>query len=210
MPFARRASRCLLILWLGPPTLTMGFGSSNDAVKMNQIQVIGTHNSYHAGLAPSEAQLMQQMNPKLYQALDYRHRPLDLQLSSGVRQIELDIFADSEGGRYAHPSAPDAVAAAGLEKDPDFDPQGLMSKPGFKVMHVQDIDAALASRWLPASKSFASGRGRIRIICRSTFFSRPSRPIFRRNTTRRAPKNIPVPHSMPWTPRFAGFFRRMR
>jgi hypothetical protein len=63
-----------------------------------------------------------------------------LQLSSGVRQIELDIFADSEGGRYAHPSGPAAVAAAGFGKDPDFDPRGLMSKPGFKVMHVQDID----------------------------------------------------------------------
>jgi len=107
---------------------------------MNQIQVIGTHNSYHAGLAASEAQLMLQKNPKLYQALDYRHRPLDWQLSSGVRQIELDIFADTQGGRYAHPSGPDAVAAAGLGKDPEFDPQGLMSRPGFKVMHVQDID----------------------------------------------------------------------
>ena len=122
------------------PAFAVGFGSSDVAVKMNQIQVIGTHNSYHAGLSPSEAQLMKQNNPKLYEALDYRHRPLDLQLAAGVRQIELDVFADSAGGRYAHPAGPNAVAAAGLEKDPDFDPQGLMSKPGFKVMHVQDID----------------------------------------------------------------------
>jgi Phosphoinositide phospholipase C, Ca2+-dependent len=107
---------------------------------MNQIQVIGSHNSYHAGLAPSEAKLMQAKNPKVYQALEYRHRPLDQQFNSGIRQIELDIFADSQGGRYAHPSGPAAVAAAGLAKDPDFDPQGIMSKPGFKVMHVQDFD----------------------------------------------------------------------
>jgi hypothetical protein len=107
---------------------------------LNQIQVIGTHNSYHAGLAPSEAKLMMEKNPKLFQALEYQHAALDRQLSSGVRQIELDIFADSEGGRYARPSGPDAVAAAGLPKDPAFDPEGLMSKPGFKVMHVQDID----------------------------------------------------------------------
>jgi hypothetical protein len=109
-------------------------------VKINQIQVIGTHNSYHAGLGSSEAKLLEQKNPKLYQALEYRHRPLDQQLSSGVRQIELDIYADSEGGRYAHPMGPDNVAAAGLPRDPDFDPKGLMSKPGFKVMHVQDLD----------------------------------------------------------------------
>jgi calcium-dependent phosphoinositide phospholipase C len=111
-----------------------------DAVKINQIQVIGTHNSYHAGLGSSEAKLLEQKNPKLYQALEYRHRPLDEQLTSGVRQIELDIFADSEGGRYAHPMGPDAVAAAGLPQDPDFDPEGLMHQPGFKVMHVQDLD----------------------------------------------------------------------
>jgi hypothetical protein len=39
---------------------------SADSVKMNQIQVIGTHNSYHAGLASSEAKLWQQKNPTLY------------------------------------------------------------------------------------------------------------------------------------------------
>jgi len=114
--------------------------AAGDPVKLNQIQVIGTHNSYHAGLAPSEAKLLEQKNLKLYQALEYRHRPLDEQLGSGVRQIELDIYADSEGGRYAHPMGVDAVAAAGLPKDPDFDPEGLMSKPGFKVMHVQELD----------------------------------------------------------------------
>ncbi|MGA2249886.1 phosphatidylinositol-specific phospholipase C1-like protein [Terracidiphilus sp.] len=107
---------------------------------MNQIQVIGTHNSYHVGIAPSETKLMQAQNPERYKVLEYRHRPLDQQLSSGVRQIELDVYADSQGGRYAHPAGPRFVAAAGLPPDPDFDPQGLMNKPGFKVMHVQDWD----------------------------------------------------------------------
>jgi Phosphoinositide phospholipase C, Ca2+-dependent len=114
--------------------------SADDSLKMNQIQVIGTHNSYHAGLAPSEAKLMLERNPKVYQTLEYRHRPLDQQLTAGVRQIELDIFADSEGGRYAHPNGSDAVAAANLPTDPPFDPEGVMNKPGFKVMHVQDFD----------------------------------------------------------------------
>ena len=30
---------------------------SGGALKLNQIQVIGTHNSYHAGIAPSESKL---------------------------------------------------------------------------------------------------------------------------------------------------------
>jgi hypothetical protein len=32
------------------------------------------------------------------------------------------------------------VAAAGLPPDPPFDPDDIMAKPGFKVMHVQDVD----------------------------------------------------------------------
>ena len=52
----------------------------------------------------------------------------------------MDVFADSPGGRYTHPLGINAVVAAGLPPDPDFDPQGLMSKPGFKVLHVQELD----------------------------------------------------------------------
>jgi Phosphoinositide phospholipase C, Ca2+-dependent len=130
----------LCAVYAAHPAFAADTPPSREVVKMNDIQVIGTHNSYHAGLAPSEAKLLLQRNPKIYEALEYRHRPLDQQLTSGVRQIELDIYADSEGGRYAHPSGVDAVAAANLPKDPEFDPAGLMNQPGFKVMHVQDFD----------------------------------------------------------------------
>ena len=137
---SRPLSLCAMALCAAAPAFAAEPASSHDAVKLNEIQVIGTHNSYHAGLPPSEGKLFLDRNPQVFQALEYRHRPLDQQLTSGVRQIELDIFADSEGGRYAHPKGPDAVAAANLPKDPEFDPAGLMSKPGFKVMHLQDFD----------------------------------------------------------------------
>ena len=112
----------------------------NGQLRLNQIQVIGTHNSYHAGFAPSAAQLWQTKNPSAFEGLDYRHLPLNQQFDGGVRQIELDVFADSKGGLYAHPTGPSMIAAANLPPDPDFDPDGIMSKPGFKVMHMQDID----------------------------------------------------------------------
>jgi hypothetical protein len=110
------------------------------AVHVNQIQVIGSHNSYHIGIAPSERKLIEQQNPKAMQALDYAHPPLVDQLSSGVRQLEIDVYADSKGGRYAHPAIVDKVAAARLPADPDFDPNHEMDKPGFKVMHVLGVD----------------------------------------------------------------------
>jgi hypothetical protein len=114
--------------------------TSNDTLKLNQIQVIGTHNSYHAGIAPNESKLWQEKYADAYKGLDYQHKPLPQQFDSGVRQIELDVYADSKGGLYAHPSGPSMVAAAKLPPDPEFDPNGVMNKPGFKVMHVQDID----------------------------------------------------------------------
>lgn len=114
--------------------------SNESSVKLNQIQVIGTHNSYHSGIAPNESKLWQTKYAEAFKGLDYQHQPLPQQFDSGVRQIELDVYADSKGGLYAHPAGPKMVAAANLPPDPDFDPNGIMNKPGFKVMHVQDVD----------------------------------------------------------------------
>jgi hypothetical protein len=138
--------RCLFFLVVA---FTAAIGSTvpgaqaqagDDVVKLNQIQVIGTHNSYHAGIAPNESKLWQTRYATAYKGLDYQHQPLPQQFDSGVRQIELDVYADTKGGLYAHPSGPVTVAAAHLPPDPDPDPNHLMSKPGFKVMHVQDVD----------------------------------------------------------------------
>ena len=105
-----------------------------EALRLNQIQVVGTHNSYHAGLTAPAAARLQARDPQAAAALDYRHPSLTSQLDAGVRQLELDVFADGSGGRYAHPQA------AALPGAPPFDPQGVMRRPGFKVMHVQDLD----------------------------------------------------------------------
>lgn len=137
--FLRESTGIFAILGLALGILPAG-AQQNDSVRINQIQVIGTHNSYHAGFALSAAQLWQMKNPKGFQGLDYQHKPLTEQFDSGVRQIELDVFADSKGGLYAHPLGPKLVAEAHLPADPPFDPKGVMEKPGFKVMHIQDID----------------------------------------------------------------------
>lgn len=114
--------------------------SQDDLVHVNQIQVIGTHNSYHAGLAPSQAAITRQDDPALARALDYKHPSLDVQLSNGVRQLELDVLYDPDGGRYAHPAGLARAAKASLPADPPFDPKGVFSKPGYKVMHNPDYD----------------------------------------------------------------------
>src|ERR1035437_8491029 len=95
--------------------------ASDSALKLNQIQVIGTHNSYHAGIAASESKIWQAKYADAFKGLDYQHSPLAQQFDAGVRQIELDIYADAKGGLYAHPSGTSMVAAAHLPPDPEFD-----------------------------------------------------------------------------------------
>ena len=119
---------------------SLAFAQGDGDVRMNQIQVIGTHNSYHAGFAPSAAKYWQEKNPKLYEGIGYVHKSLTSQLDGGARQIEIDVYADTKGGLYAHPYGEKLIAQAGLPADPPFDPNHVMDKPGFKVMHVQDID----------------------------------------------------------------------
>ncbi len=132
--------RAIPLALLVASTVLFGQSTGDTAVRINQIQVIGTHNSYHAGLTPGVARLLQQKNPKVFAALDYTHPSLTRQLDEGVRQLEIDVFADSKGGLYAHPAMEKIATQAGIAGDPDPDPNGVMDKPGFKVMHVQDID----------------------------------------------------------------------
>lgn len=70
---------------------------------MNQIQFVGTHNSYHAGLGPGEMAILKRDNPKAAESLNYRHQPLAAQLDAGARQLEIDIYGDAKGGLFADP-----------------------------------------------------------------------------------------------------------
>jgi len=121
-------------------TAACGNAQSSTPLRLNQTQVIGTHNSYHAGIAPSEQAIWKAKSAEDFKGLDYVHQPLPQQLDAGIRQIELDTFTDTKGGLYADPNGPHLVAAAGLPADAPFDPSGAMRKPGFKVLHMQDVD----------------------------------------------------------------------
>src|SRR3954466_2433196 len=68
-----------------------------DALKMNQIQVVGSHNSYKQAIAPAEMANLKARNPKAAETLDYSHGPLTEQLNDGARQLELDFVYDPEG-----------------------------------------------------------------------------------------------------------------
>ena len=133
-----RAAPWATLIALG---LLAGCASRIERVRINQAQVIGTHNSYHLRAHDSLLKPLAQRAPELAQGLDYSHRPLPEQLSRlGIRQIELDCFADPKGGLYAEPRGPKMAAALGLPPVPNHDPEHRLRAPGFKVMHAQDVD----------------------------------------------------------------------
>lgn len=110
-----------------------GAHGPGDSVRLNEIQVLASHNSYHV---EPETTLLDALHAFLGDAangFEYTHPPLDDQFDAGVRAIELDVFVDDPtGGRFA---APVLVPALGL--DPI---DAAFAEPGLKVFHVQEVD----------------------------------------------------------------------
>jgi hypothetical protein len=109
-------------------------------LKINQLQYLGSHNSYKiktdqeildflldiAHLLPAE------YNPI---EMDYTHVPLQEQLTEyGVRQFEIDLFLDQNGGLLYNRKGNaffDKEEASGIPE---------LLEPGIKVLHIADID----------------------------------------------------------------------
>ncbi len=107
---------------------------ASEALRYNEVQFLGSHNSYKLPIDPVVLSQLSSQNPAAAFSLDYSHAPLDEQLDIGLRKLELDIFYDPEGGRYATPMG------AAMPGASEYDPDGRMQVPGFKTLHVQDID----------------------------------------------------------------------
>ena len=108
-----------------------------NSMPMNFIQAIGSHNSYKLAIPAAELELIGNYRAQSAITLDYSHLALTQQLELGMRQIELDIVYDPEGGRYADPLL--AKQTIGLSGSKLYD-NSNMKQPGFKVLHAQDLD----------------------------------------------------------------------
>lgn len=104
-------------------------------LRLNQLQVVGSHNSFHIRPRDLLYDTICTTLGACIEAWDYTHSPLDQQFDTeGVRQIELDVFADPEGGLYANR---DALRLLGMDPASGIP---ALDEPGFKVLHIQDID----------------------------------------------------------------------
>lgn len=103
-------------------------------VRLNHIQVVGTHNSYHVEPAAAVLAMVGRYLPQLAVSLQYTHLALARQLEEqAIRSLELDVYADPAGGLYAQPAA---LRAA----EPPGTPRPALLAPGFKVLHLPDVD----------------------------------------------------------------------
>ncbi len=115
-----------------PGEIPADCATASEDLKLNDLQAVGSHNSYKAAIPPAELAIIAAQSAEAAAGLDYAHVPLSQQLDLGMRQLEIDIYYDPAGGRFATPLLPRISGAA-------FDASALR-EPGFKVLHTSDID----------------------------------------------------------------------
>ncbi|MCG1035041.1 Ca2+-dependent phosphoinositide-specific phospholipase C [Polaribacter sargassicola] len=134
-------------------------------IKINEIQVIGTHNSYAKKrdavimnfLDPMFSKMLKGLQDKMpeiqkeqwkefhpnemsfKEMISYSFPDFPTQLDAGMRSLAIDIVYDPEGGKFSKPAVYDVLKAKGITNFQPFDATGLET-PGFKVMHIPDID----------------------------------------------------------------------
>jgi Phosphoinositide phospholipase C, Ca2+-dependent len=129
---------CLVLAGLGAgPAAAAKKRDGGGSVRMNEIQVIGTHNSYKRELTRTEERTYDEIiaTPGDYeQFLAYSHPSIPNQFArQEVRGLELDLFPDPAGGLYDEP-----LVRQRLGTGPLLDP--AWQAPGVKVLHIADLD----------------------------------------------------------------------
>ena len=105
-----------------------------DCVRLNQVQVLGSHNSYHIEPPEPLFSFRAGVSPLAFD-IQYTHPPLATQFAEqGIRQLEIDVWTDPAGGLFARRFGNLLVG------QPPFSTNPAMYEPGFKVIHIPDID----------------------------------------------------------------------
>lgn len=122
--------------------IVLGIGlqgqTANAPLRLNQIQVVGSHNSYK--MLPDKGvmrflKVVDKIKSLGVRELDYSHLPLEMQFDSfAIRSIEIDIYNDPVGGNFYSRRG---NGWAFKRKDSRIDE---LKKPGMKILHIPDID----------------------------------------------------------------------
>lgn len=112
----------------------------DDKLRMNEIQVIASHNSYRQMTTDTVFNFLLSVGaliPPEYDpmTLDYDHLPITNQLDDyPIRGLEIDVYNDPVGGAFANRFINSFVGLDTASNIPE------LSQPGFKVLHIKDVD----------------------------------------------------------------------
>lgn len=113
-------------------------------LRLNNLQVIGTHNSYHREVSLPERVYFPQLMGNIEAHVDdfyYSHASVHDQLEyQQVRSFEFDVYADTKGGLFADPLIRRLANMSNDYKKHHDLPQDVMRQPGTKVLHIADAD----------------------------------------------------------------------
>jgi hypothetical protein len=118
--------------------LTIGCVQKKESLRLNQLQWIGSHNSYKQAIDSSLFKLLLAKDSNVI-GLEYHHLPLSEQLDLGLRGLEIDVLHDPDGGRYQNPQGIVWAKQNGINLAA-HDTLHILSEPGMKTLHVPDID----------------------------------------------------------------------
>jgi hypothetical protein len=104
-------------------------------LRIDQLQLVGTAESYKQRPNSALMGLIRMGGKKDAEALDYGQPALTTQLDADVRSLSFDVAYDPKGGAYKNP----AGASMAMDLLPG-DYVAAMAKPGFKTVHVLDVD----------------------------------------------------------------------
>ena len=107
--------------------------------RIDELRLLGTHNSYHVAPEPFAASLIASAAPAEARAIDCTQPPIAEQLGRlGLRHLELDCYRDPDGGMFTRPLALSLAAAAGRPAALEWGE--ALAEPGIKVLHSPGFD----------------------------------------------------------------------
>ncbi len=111
-----------------------------EPLHLNQLQIIGSHNSYKKALPAPFVSYLQAHTEVDVDRIRYSHIPLQAQLDLGLRHLELDVVADPEGGLYSVPLLETLLNTELSSPLYTEQEKADLSRPGLKTLHQPDID----------------------------------------------------------------------
>lgn len=113
--------------------------SKVSQIHLNDLQVIGSHNSYKIPIEKPLLNYLHSIDSSKALSLEYGHLTIEEQLNLGLRNLELDVFYDPKGGHFTNPKGLEIIELLGQDSLP-FDEENKLREPGLKLFHIQDID----------------------------------------------------------------------